>query len=135
VGSPILYGEIKFVFNTAGVHQKSALTKMPHRVPGEQNANGAPPSNRQVNIPINKISDRNCYQPKSIKHDHFIDLLRIIDPQNAALLKGVKLESTFKTTYSGLEDADRWLLGFASILSIYKLIPGQLCGARQLCEN
>jgi hypothetical protein len=38
-GSEILYGENKFVFNTAGVHSKNSLSEMPHRIPGIPNFN------------------------------------------------------------------------------------------------
>lgn len=96
-GPEILYGENKFVFNTAGVHSKYSLSEMPYRIPGIPNVEVLHPSTQQIMLSVNKIFDTACYHPKFIKYDPLIDFLRRIGKKNAAFLKNVKLEGSFKT--------------------------------------
>ena len=135
-GTEILYATNKFVFNTAGVHLRDSLHEMPHRIPGLPNADGRPPTSRQINKSIDKIFDTACFHPKFIKYDPMIDFLRRIGKKNAGPLQRIKLEGTFKTYDGGTTDDFSPRPGFAKILSIDTLILGRVCtGLRELTLN
>lgn len=125
-GTAILYGENKFVFNSAGSHQGNELEKSPNLITGYRDTAD------QVALAgaIELIFDKS--KPHSslfVIRDPLLGFMRRIGRRDAYLIKNIKLEGPMKTASAVPPPFPPIVvdISLAHTLSVYTAFLGQVC--------
>lgn len=122
----ILYGRNTFCFDTSygydsdfptGFHSQTDFEEAPHRIPGGWCRDGKPPSPLQTKIALDRLFDKQVYQPRLLRRDPVIRFFRQIGKKNASMVRNLNIAGYFKTTP----------VSFTNLLSIYTLVINDVC--------
>ncbi|KUJ10939.1 uncharacterized protein LY89DRAFT_759926 [Mollisia scopiformis] len=128
--------ENTFVFNTRGnspfthhqgVHVHDVFSKNRALVPGLPFPDGRPVSQRQIQTAIEKMFDKDKYQPLFVARDPLAKFFNIIGRENASKIRKIVIEGFFKTA----EENERYKFerpnGLGQILPIHTTILRNVC--------
>ncbi|KAH8655121.1 hypothetical protein BGZ60DRAFT_153161 [Tricladium varicosporioides] len=122
----ILYGRNTFCFDTSygynsdfptGFHSQNDFEEAPHRIPGGWCRDGKPPTPLQTKIALDRLFDKQVYQPRLLRRDPVLRFFRQIGKKNASMVRNLNIAGYFKTTP----------VSFTNLLSIYTLVINDVC--------
>ena len=128
----ILYKENTFVFPTQAIprfsvpyalHRHDELTEpkyVPWKIPRCPSKDGSPATQKQIRAAVDRMFDRDAYQPPFLRKDPLTRFFSEIQRDNTSQLRSVMLQGICKTARLGG-------IGFAKVLSTQSLVLKEVC--------